>query len=79
MPSSVTTAQLQRPAMAAETNGRPVDPSAPKTKQNGHITSRGASKIKPATSGFARKSFSLVSRFVQQTSILLLLLIPLGS
>ncbi len=62
MLSNVTTAQLQKPAMAVEANGRPIDSSSAKGKVNGYVIGRGPSGTKSATPGYASKSFSLIAR-----------------
>ena len=63
MLSTITKAQADSPAMAAETNGRPID-SLSKGKANGHVVGGVIPKAKAPSRGLALKSLSWVNRCV---------------
>ena len=62
--SNITAIHPHKPAMAAETNGRPVDPSITEGKPNGHVVVRRTPTTKNSPSRSASRSFSIVTRSV---------------
>lgn len=62
--TTVATTQLQYSAMAAEANGRPIDPTTAKNRSNGHALGRRPAGKKDITQSLSSKGFGWIARWV---------------